>query len=79
MPEENAQISSKPATRREKVTRFLLPLAVLVIGLGAGAVVYTSKPPVEEQAAEIKPRTVNTMAVEVSTKPVPATKLCATA
>ena len=66
MPEENAPISNNPLTRKEKVTRFLMPLAVLVVGLGAGAVVYTSKPPVEETPAEIKPRAVNTMAVEVS-------------
>lgn len=81
MPEENARISATSAknvkernmkelgeteSTKEKVSRYLLPLAVLVLGLGAGAVVYTSKPPVEEQAAEVKPRTVNTMAIEIS-------------
>lgn len=48
------------------MTRLLLPVAVLVFGVGAGAVVYTSKPPVEEEPAEIRPRTVNTMAVQAS-------------
>lgn len=57
MPKESA---------KQKVTRALLPLGVLVAGLGAGAVVYTSKPPVEEEPPEIKPRAVNTMAVAVS-------------
>ena len=81
MPEENARISATSAknvkernmkelgereSSKEKVSRYLLPLAVLVLGLGAGAVVYTSKPPVEEHAAEVKPRTVNTMAIEIS-------------
>lgn len=42
-----------------------MPVVVLAAGVGAGAVVYTSKPPVEEEPPEIKPRAVNTMAVEV--------------
>ena len=57
MPEKSA---------REKIVRVLLPVAVLAIGVGAGAIVYTTKPPVEETPPEIKPRTVKTMAVEVS-------------
>lgn len=75
MPEENALTSEKERdmkvpgdkeSTRAKISRYLLPLAVLVLGVGAGAVVYTSKPPVEEQAAEVKPRTVNTMAIEIT-------------
>ena len=50
---------------KEKISRALLPVVVLAAGVGAGAVVYTSKPPVEEEPPEIKPRAVNTMAVEV--------------
>ena len=61
MPQE-----SEKSALKEKVSSLLAPLAVLVIGLGAGAIVYTSKPPVEEEPAEIKLRSVNTIAVESS-------------
>jgi len=50
---------------KERISRALLPVAVLAAGVCAGAVVYTTKPPVEEEPPEIKPRAVNTMAVEV--------------
>lgn len=51
---------------REKVALALLPVAVLVFGVGAGAAVYMSKPPVEQTPPEIKPRAVSTMEVEAS-------------
>lgn len=51
---------------KTKIVRALLPVAVLATGIGAGAVVYTSKPPVEETPPAIKPRAVKTMAVEIS-------------
>lgn len=50
----------------QKLTRILLPILVLGAGVAAGAVVYTSKPPIEETPPEIKPRAVNTIAVEAS-------------
>ena len=58
MPTENAK-----AGVRQNITRVLLPVAVLVLGVAAGTVVYTTKPPVEEEPPVIKPRAVNTMAV----------------
>lgn len=48
---------------KERISRVLLPVAVLAAGVAAGAVVYTTKPPVEEEPPLVKPRSVNTMAV----------------
>jgi multidrug resistance efflux pump len=50
---------------KERISKALLPVAVLAAGVCAGAVVCTTKPPVEEAPPEIKPRAVNTMAVAV--------------
>ena len=68
MPEES-EIVQRPGqgkSLKQKTGRVLLPVFILGLGIIAGAIVYTSKPPVEAQPPEIKTRTVNTMAVVVS-------------